>query len=150
MTKPDFAYTIYIASTPDKVWAALQDPEMTKQFWGRSRNFSDWKVGSRWEHQDYDNSANIDVIGTVIESNPPHRLVLSWASPHAPASSSQVTFDIQPFEDAVRLTVTHGNLDDATSGPVTQGWPAILSSLKSLLETGMSLSPTMRRWKRSA
>jgi uncharacterized protein YndB with AHSA1/START domain len=147
--KPEFVYTIYILAAPDAVWAALRDPEMTKQFWGRTRNVSDWQPGSRWEHQDYDDAATIDVAGTVIESDPPHRLVLSWDSATQPGVS-RVTFDLQAFQEATRLTITHEELDAASLKGVSLGWPAILSSLKSLLETGRPLAGTTRRfaWKR--
>ena len=54
MKKPDYVYVTYISTTPEKLWAALIDSEMTKQYWGVKKNVSDWKVGSPWEHQDYD------------------------------------------------------------------------------------------------
>lgn len=148
MTKPKFVYVIYISSTPEKVWDALLDGEMTKQFWGRSRNVSDWKVGSAWQHQNYDDPTIVDIVGKVVESTPPRRLVLTWASPADAddAKHSRVTFDIEPAFGSVRLTVTHEELDDEMLRGISQGWPAILSSLKSLLETGKPLEATTRRW----
>ncbi len=146
MDKPSFVYVTYIATTPEKVWDALMDGEMTKLFWGRSRNVSSWKVGSRWEHQDYDNPKTVDVVGKVVEATPPRRLVLTWASPAEAGDESghaRVIFDIEPFFDAVRLTVTHENPASEASA---QGWPAILSSLKTLLETGKPMTMTTRRW----
>ena len=98
MTKPDFVYVTYIESTPEKVWSALQDGEMTKLFWGRSRNVSDWKVGSSWSHQNYDDEKQVDVTGMVVEADPPRRLVLTWKSTHASMQDekpSRVTFEIQ-------------------------------------------------------
>ena len=73
MSKPEFIYVIYIHSTPEKKWQALIDPEMTKEFWGRHRNRSDWKVGSAWSHQNYDDAGDVSVAGTVVESDPPRR-----------------------------------------------------------------------------
>lgn len=149
MTKPQFVYVIYISSTPEKVWDALLDGEMTKQFWGRSRNVSDWKVGSAWQHQNYDDPSIVDIVGKVVESTPPRRLVLTWAAPadaEDEAKHSRVTFDIEPAFGSVRLTVTHEELDDEMLRGISQGWPAILSSLKSLLETGKPLEATTRRW----
>jgi uncharacterized protein YndB with AHSA1/START domain len=149
MTKPQFVYVIYISSTPEKVWSALLDGEMTKQFWGRSRNVSDWKAGSAWQHQNYDDPSVVDVVGKVVESTPPRRLVLTWASPadaEDTAKHSRVTFDIEPSFGSVRLTVTHDELDDVMLRGISQGWPAILSSLKSLLETGKPMEATTRRW----
>jgi len=155
MNKPSFVYVIYISTTPERLWDALRDPEMTKDYWGRSRNVSDWQPGSRWEHQHYDDAAVVDVAGTVLESDPPRRLVLSWADPEDfgnPEKHSRVTFEIEPFEDSVKLTVTHDDLDPDSKrlAAVSQGWPAILSSLKTLIETGDALSGTKRRWGRRA
>ncbi len=81
MNKAQFVYVTYVATTPQKLWNALTDAEMTKQYWVRHRNASDWKVGSAWEHQDYDDPSVIDIVGKVIEYDPPRRLVLSWAFP---------------------------------------------------------------------
>lgn len=149
MDRPQFVYVIYIATTPEKLWNALVDGEMTKQYWGRARNESDWKAGSPWRHQDYDDPNMVKVVGQVIESTPPRRLVLTWAAPADAASKakhSRVTFDIEPFMDAVRLTVIHDELEPDKFRSVTQGWPAILSSLKTLLETGQPMPMTTQRW----
>src|SRR6185369_4320982 len=78
--KPQFVYVTYISTTPEKVWNALMDGEMTKQYWGLHRNVSDWKVGSAWSHQDHETGA-VHVTGEVLESDPPRRLVLSWGHP---------------------------------------------------------------------
>jgi uncharacterized protein YndB with AHSA1/START domain len=140
--RPTFVYVTYIESTAEKVWHALTDADVTAQFWGHS-NVSDWKVGSSWEHQRTDGSGVADVVGTVVESAPPTRLVTTWAAPgDAPeAGPSQVTFDIEQHGDIVRLTVTHANLaDESECDGVMQGWSAVLSNLKSLLETGSPLS----------
>lgn len=152
MTKPDFVYVTYIAATPEKLWNALIDGEMTKLYWGRSRNVSDWKAGSAWQHRNYDDATLVDVVGTVVESTPPRRLVLTWAKPadkDNPARHSRVTFDIQTFQDCVRLTVTHDELEPEALRMIAMGWPAILSSLKSLLETGHPLTATTRRYQPS-
>ena len=149
MTKPSYVYVTYIQSTPDKVFAALTDPEMTKDYWGRHRNRSDWKPGSAWRHEDYDDANAIRIEGEVIERRPPHRLVLSWARPGDtanPDKTSRVTFEIEAFMGAVRLTVTHEELDDDMFKGISAGWPAVLSSLKTMLETGASLPMTRQRW----
>ena len=111
--KPTFVYVIYIESTPEAVWHALTDADMTAEYWGHS-NVSDWKVGSSWEHQRTDGTNIADVVGTVVESSPPKRLVTTWAAPgEEPADGpSRVTFDIEPYGGIVRLTVTHENLAD--------------------------------------
>jgi uncharacterized protein YndB with AHSA1/START domain len=148
MSKPEFVYVIYIQSTPEKIWQALIDPEMTKEFWGRHQNRSDWKPGSEWRHQNYDDASDVKVAGTVVESDPPRRLVLTWAHPDD-ADISRVTFDIDEFMGSARLTVTHSELSEAMLRKISLGWPAVLSSLKSLLETGASLPMTRRQWKKA-
>lgn len=149
-TKPDFVYVLFIKTTPEQLWKALLDPEMTKQFWGRSRNVSDWKVDSIWELQDYDNSSTVDVTGKVVEFEENKKLVLTWTNPQEVKEGkapSQVTFEIIPFMGSVQLKVTHKDLSDEARPMISMGWSAILSSLKSLLETGEPLPSTTRRWK---
>jgi uncharacterized protein YndB with AHSA1/START domain len=142
MDKPKFVYVSYIGSTPEKVWDALINPEITRQYWMNIKNVSDWKVGSRWQHCDYDNPSNLRIVGKVIECNPPQRLVVSWVPPAEEgneAKTSRVSFDIEPFkEGVVRLTVTHDELepDSEMLHSVSFGWPAVISALKTLLETG--------------
>jgi uncharacterized protein YndB with AHSA1/START domain len=149
MSKPEFVYVTYIATTPERLWQALTDPEMTKDYWGRHRNISDWREGADWRHEDYDDASSVQVVGKVIESKPPRRLVLSWSSPADAGDSekiSHVSFDIEEFMGSVKLTVSHRDLGEQALRNVSNGWPAILSSLKSLLETGTSLPMTQRQW----
>ena len=151
MKQPDYIYVIYIEAPVEKVWDALIDPEMTKDYWGRYRNASDWKVGSRWQHEDYDDPSKVAVAGTVVESNRPHRLVLTWARPESlgdPTKVSRVTFTIEEQFGTAKLTVTHSDLDEEMLKAISGGWPPILSSLKTMLETGASLPMTRRNWKR--
>ncbi|EFL28636.1 ArsR family toxin-antitoxin system, antitoxin component [Streptomyces himastatinicus ATCC 53653] len=139
--RPTYSYVIYIESTPEKVWHALTDADLTAAYWGHS-NVSDWQPGSAWEHRRTDGSGIADVVGTVVESVPPERLVTTWAAPGSePAGGpSRVTFAIEPYEEIVRLTVTHENLaDEAEREEAAGGWAAVLSNLKSLLETGSPL-----------
>jgi uncharacterized protein YndB with AHSA1/START domain/DNA-binding transcriptional ArsR family regulator len=136
--KPTYVYVTYIQSTPEQVWHALTDPELTAEYWGHS-NISDWRAGSRWEHQRADGSGIADVVGTVLEAVAPDRLVMTFGAPGAePAGEpSVVTFDIEAHGDIIRLTVTHEKLaDQADYDAVSAGWPAVLANLKSLLETG--------------
>ncbi|WAZ27002.1 metalloregulator ArsR/SmtB family transcription factor [Streptomyces cinnabarinus] len=141
--KPTYVYVTYIESTPEKVWDALTDADLTAAYWGHS-NVSDWERGSRWEHVRTDGSGIADVVGTVVVSERPTRLVTTWAEPgqeDRTDTHSRVTFDIQPHGGIVRLTVTHEDLpSERDLADVSQGWPAVMSNLKSLLETGRTLS----------
>jgi uncharacterized protein YndB with AHSA1/START domain/DNA-binding transcriptional ArsR family regulator len=138
--KPTFVYVTYIESTPERVWDALTDADLTAKYWGHS-NVSDWRVGSTWEHQRTDGSGIADVVGEVVESVARKRLVTTWGSPDEPSEQpSRVTFEIEPYGDFVRLTVTHENLaDDAERDEAASGWAAVLSNLKSFIETGHPL-----------
>ena len=139
--KPKFVYVTYIESTPEQVWHALTDPAATAEYWGHS-NVSDWRAGSAWEHRRTDGSGIADVVGEVVESAPPTRLVTTWAEPgdESGERTSRVSFDIVPHGDIVRLTVTHEDLtDEAERDEAAGGWAAVLSNLKSFLETGHAL-----------
>jgi uncharacterized protein YndB with AHSA1/START domain/DNA-binding MarR family transcriptional regulator len=134
--KPTYVYVTYIHSSPEKVWGALTDADLTAKYWGHS-NVSDWQQGSRWEHRRVDGSGITDVEGEVIEAVPPRRLVITFGGAHVSGQPTVVTFDIEPHHDIVRLTVTHDGLADPSDyRAVSAGWPAVLSNLKSLLETG--------------
>ena len=151
MTKPSFVYVTYIATTPEKVWQAFVDTDVMRQYWVGSTshcarvNVSDWKPGSRWEHQRDDDARTVDIVGKVVESTPPRRLVFTWARPSEAEDNSKhsrVSIDIEPQSDGlVRLTVTHEDLerDPKMLAGVSGGWPKILSNLKTLLETGRPL-----------
>jgi uncharacterized protein YndB with AHSA1/START domain/DNA-binding transcriptional ArsR family regulator len=137
-SRPSYVYVTYIEATPQRVWEALTDPEMSAAYWGHS-NLSDWQPGSRWEHQRVDGSGIADVIGTVLEASPPRRLTVTFDAPGEapPQGPAKVTFDIEPYHEIVRLTVTHENLPgDEALQAVSAGWPAVCANLKSLLETG--------------
>jgi len=136
--RPSYVYTTYIESTPERVWDALTDADLTAEYWGHS-NVSDWQAGSPWEHRRVDGSGIADVAGTVLESAPPRRLAMTFDAPGAapPQGPSRVTFDIEPYHEIVRLTVTHENVaDESALEAVSAGWPAVFANLKSLLETG--------------
>ena len=136
--KPTFVYTTYIEGTPERVWNALTDADLTAAFWGHS-NVSDWRVGSEWRHVRTDGSGIADVVGTVLESDPPSRLVMTFEPPHGAATEppSTVTFTIEQHHDIVRLTVVHEHLADADEyDAAAMGWAAVCANLKSLLETG--------------
>jgi uncharacterized protein YndB with AHSA1/START domain len=140
MANSEFVYVTYIRTTPEKLWEVLTTPEFTRQYWGGNANISDWKPGSKWQHLG-NSEEDVYVVGEVLESLPPKRLVLTWADPDDLTDGSRLTFDIEPLDDLVRLSVLHGNFkaDSVMAGKVSQGWPKVLSSLKSYLETGIPI-----------
>ena len=143
MSKPEFVYVIYIASTPEKVFAALTDEKMSEQYWAGSNGVvSDWKIGASFalklKHEDK------DVTGKVLEFDPPRRLAYSFRAPHAGMEAeppSRVTFELEPQKDQVKLTIVHDKFEPGSKAfeSVSRGWPLVLSSLKSYLETGKVL-----------
>jgi uncharacterized protein YndB with AHSA1/START domain len=135
-----FVYVTYIRSTPDKVYEAITKPEIARRYWGHE-NVSDWKPGSDWQHVRTNAQRTVQLVGKVVETVPPKRLVITWASPsqaHDPNATSRVSFDITEYDGMVRLTVTHDELEAGSgmANGIQKGWPIVLSSLKSLLETG--------------
>ena len=142
MQKQKLVYTTYIRSTPKEVWAAITKPEFTRQYWGGHENVSDWKKGSTWQHMTAGEKPEAWVTGKVLESTPPKRLVVSWADPDNLTDKSRVTFEIETVKDSVCLTVTHDQFKAGSTMPgrVNGGWPRVLSSLKSFLETGKGLA----------
>jgi uncharacterized protein YndB with AHSA1/START domain len=140
MEKPKLVYSMFIRATPKQAWDAICKPEFTRQYWGEMTNVSDWKKGSKWEHHNPDHE--VWVTGKVVESIPSKRLVLTWADPDELKDKSRVTFEIEKFEDMVCLTVTHDKFVTRSkmAGKVAWGWPRVLSSLKTFLETGKGLN----------
>jgi uncharacterized protein YndB with AHSA1/START domain/DNA-binding transcriptional ArsR family regulator len=135
--RPTFVYVTYIASSAERVWEALTQPELTAEYWG-AKNLSDWQVGSSWQHQRADGSDILMISGKVVESTPPRRLAMTWGQPGdtSPDKTSKVSFEIEPYHEIVRLTVIHEDLDDESFPEISKGWPAVLANLKSMLETG--------------
>jgi uncharacterized protein YndB with AHSA1/START domain len=144
-----FVYTIYIRTTPEKLFAALTQPEFTAAYWGGVTHDTTWKPGSPWSLKLGD--GRVADSGEIVEYDPPRRLVLAWRhqlSAELNAEGvSRCIIELEPFGDSVKLTVVH-SIDKSGSKllqAVSTGWPAILSSLKSLLETGNPLSPTNKK-----
>jgi uncharacterized protein YndB with AHSA1/START domain len=139
-----FVYVTYIRTTPKKLWDTLLTPDFARAyFWGRFYE-SDWKVGSPWQMKMPD--GGVDTEGEVLECNPPHRLVLSWTNVFRPElaadGESRATFDIETAGENVKLTITHEIARDGSAliKAVSNGWPMIVASLKSLIETGAPLA----------
>jgi uncharacterized protein YndB with AHSA1/START domain len=137
-----FVYVTHIASTPQKVWDALLQGELTRQYWGHE-NVSDWRPGSKWQHVADDGKRTVKLVGEVLESVANRRLVMTWGEPVAAvdkAKHSRVAIGIETVGDMVRLTVTHDQLTPEMQRKISNGWPRVLSSLKSFLETGRPLN----------
>jgi uncharacterized protein YndB with AHSA1/START domain len=162
MTRPRFEYVTYIATTPEKLWQALVDPDQMRQYWIDPSggdpghvNVSDWKPGSPWEHQRLDPARTVDVVGKIIESSAPHRLALTWSRPNESddkTRQSRVSFDIEPKgAGLVRLTVTHEDLEPGPEmlADIAAGWSMVLSNLQTLLETGRPLQNALEATSQS-
>ena len=143
MAKTSFVYVLYVAATPEAVWKGLVEPELTRQYWGHE-NVSDWKPGSPWEHRKADASGTVSIAGEVIEARKPQRLVLTWSEHQEKRlrhRQSRVAFEIEEMAGMARLTLTHDEFEAGSTmeRQIASGWPRVLSSLKTLLETGKPL-----------
>lgn len=137
MSRPKFVYVTYIASTPEKIFKALTDTKATEKFWFGNAATSDWKVGSPVE---FHREGRLVLEGKVLENDPPRRLSYTFHAMHDPALSaeppSRVVFELEKQRDQVKLTVTHDDfpMDSKVFAGISNGWPLVLSSLKSYLE----------------
>jgi uncharacterized protein YndB with AHSA1/START domain len=140
MPRSTFVYVTYIRTSPERLWNALTSPEFTTKYWFGVRAESEWKVGSSWQLVFPD--GRIADSGEVIEVDAPKRLVVKWRNEFRPELKSEgysrCSFELEPVGGAVKLTITHAMERDESKfiGAVSEGWPSILSNLKSLLETG--------------
>ena len=147
--KSSFAYVTYIRTTPEELWAALTTPEFMKKYWFGMNIETDWETGSPWKLVFPD--GRVADIGEIVEIDKPKRLVLRWRNEFKPElheeGYARCVMEIEPAGEVVKLTITHeidrpgSKLIEAVSG----GWPRILSSLKTLLETEMALPPIGER-----
>jgi uncharacterized protein YndB with AHSA1/START domain len=148
MSGSKFVYVTYIRTTAEKLWDALTQPEFTKQYWAETWQESDWRVGSSWQLMIPD--GRIGDSGEIVEIDRPRRLVLTWQTQFVPElraeGHARLTYELEQNGEEVKLTLTHeidrpnSKLIEATSG----GWPSLLASVKSLLETGRPLASTTR------
>jgi DNA-binding transcriptional ArsR family regulator/uncharacterized protein YndB with AHSA1/START domain len=157
--RPSFVYTTYIHTTPERLWQALTDPAFTQRYWGITFQ-TDWQEGSTMSwHQRGVTITDPEQI--VLESEPYRRLAYTWHSftPEfadelaltddarerlATEPRSKATFEIEHLGDRVKLTVVHDDLEPGglLGSMISQGWPRVLSDLKTLLETGETLPPS--------
>ncbi len=157
MDRPEFVYTTYIRTTPERLWQALTEPSFTRRWWQTSFE-TDWNVGSPMI---WDNNGIIseDPEQVVLESEPYRRLAYTWQTftpelvsrlggeHYAKLSGerrSRVAFDIEPVREMVKLTVIHDDFEPGSAAVtmVSNGWPVFISNLKTLLETGEPLMST--------
>jgi uncharacterized protein YndB with AHSA1/START domain len=148
--KPTFVYVTYIRTTTEKLWDALTQPEFTRQYWCETWHDTTWEPGSPWKLMIPD--GRVGDAGEIVEIDRLRRLVLRWQNQFIPELRAEgyslCTLQIEPQQDAVKLTITH-SIDRPGPSKLIEGfasgWPPILSSLKSLLETGSPLEFT-RKW----
>jgi DNA-binding transcriptional ArsR family regulator/uncharacterized protein YndB with AHSA1/START domain len=158
MGSTEFFYTTYIKTTPERLWQALTVPAFTRRYWGVSFE-SDWKAGSAMGLELEQDGVRIDdPAQVVLESDPYRRLTYTWhtftpewaeayglsqdyQAKVASERRSKVSFDIEPVGEMVKLTVIHDGFESGSTvlESISQGWPVILASLKTLLETGDAL-----------
>ncbi len=149
MTESRFVYVTYFRTTPAKLWQALIDPEFTRQYWAETWQDCAWKPGASWKLMIPD--GRVGDAGEVLEIEPELRLALSWRNEFKPElraeGFSRLTYELEQQGDMVKLTLVHemDKPDSKLIDAVSNGWPMILASLKSLLETGESLEAT-RKW----
>jgi uncharacterized protein YndB with AHSA1/START domain/DNA-binding transcriptional ArsR family regulator len=155
MDKPEFVYTTYIRTTPERLWAALTEPAFTQRYWDTEID-TDWKTGSpmAWRHGPV---VVRDAEQVVLESDPPRRLSYTWhtfseewartwdideelRSRIAAEPRSRVTFELEPDGPLVKLTVVHDGFEPGSTVAemVSGGWPRVLAEMKSLLEGATS------------
>jgi uncharacterized protein YndB with AHSA1/START domain len=135
-----FVYVTYIRTTPEKLWSALTDPQTVRRWRFGMTVECAWRKGSPWR-MTRANGVLTDT-GHILEVDPPRRLVIhwqvEWMTDLKGEGPSRCTFDLQPADGAVKLTVTHetDRPESEFIAAVSDGWPMVLSNLKSLLETG--------------
>ena len=143
MAQTKFVYVTFIRTTPEKLWDALTQPDFNRAYWFGMWQDCEWKQGSTWQLKFSD--GRVADAGEVVSVDRPRRIVIAWRNEWKPELKdegfSRATFDLEPQGDTVKLTVTHEMERDGAKliDAVSIGWPSVLSSLKSLLETGKAL-----------
>jgi uncharacterized protein YndB with AHSA1/START domain len=157
MSEPKFVYVTYIATTPEKLWQALTDGAFTERYWFGTRIESDWTLGAKVR---FHSDGLVSDYGVVLECKPYTRLSYSWHVKFHEAFSrerpSRVIFELESMSSdkgaEVKLTIIHDDFDPGSKvlAAVSTGWPRVLASLKSFLETGRALTLTSAEAAKSA
>ncbi len=143
MRKPEFVYVSYIETTAERLWEALTSSEFSKRYWFNTELKSDWKVGSPFALVMDGTTTD---VGEILEVDPPRRLSYTFHHVLSDAARKErptrVTFNLEPHGKLVKLTLTHEDFEEGSKllHGISRGWPAILSSLKTLLESGTALA----------
>ncbi|HEY1392514.1 MAG TPA: SRPBCC family protein [Methylibium sp.] len=138
--RSSFVYVSFIRTTPEKLWAALTDPQFIRQYWFGVTVDCAWKKGAPWKMA-FPDGRPCDT-GEILEIDPPRRMVIKWQNVWNPElmaeGPSRCTMELEPTGEAVKLTITHeiDRPDAKLITAVSGGWPKVVSNLKSLLETG--------------
>ncbi len=146
MNKLNFTYVSYIKTTPDELWKALTSADFTRKYWFGNSVETNWKVGAPIAFVGAEGKTNIS--GTVLVVEKPTTLSYTWTAPtpegERPETPSKVTFHLEPNGHMMKLTVTHDEFPEGSNvfKRIQNGWPMVLSSLKSLLESGDALDVT--------
>jgi len=147
MAISQFAYVTYIRTTPEKLWRALMEPDFTRQYWMGTTQECAWKPGAAWKILFSD--GRMADSGEVVEIEPQRKLILNWRNEMFPELTaegySRMSYELEQAGETVKLTVRH-EMDKSDSKfikAVSNGWPIILSGLKSLLETGAPIDATL-------
>lgn len=134
---PDHVFQIFIRATPERIWEAITNGEITNKYYFNTMVQSSWVVGAPYHYKYADGNAMIS--GDVLEVDPPRKLVTTFKPLWFPdASLSKVTWEIMPFGPTCRVTVTHSEIpmDNPLPEGIKEGWAQILSGLKTYIETG--------------
>lgn len=139
MSQATFVYVTYIRTTLDELWSALTDTEFMRKYWFGTHCESQWTAGSSWKHV---SDGQLLDSGAIVEAEPPRRMVIRWQNRHKPEleaeGDSLCTLELEPVGATVKLSVRHGIERESSEliQAVSDGWPKVISNLKSLLETG--------------
>jgi uncharacterized protein YndB with AHSA1/START domain len=149
MSGTRFVYVTYIRTTAERLFDALTLPEFTQQYWAGTSQQSEWRKGASWKALTPD--GRVWDTGEILEIDPPRRLVLTWRNEHFPEMRAEgftrLTYQLEPSGEAIKLTLVH-EIDVEESkimGALSQGWPMVLASLKTFLETGTPIEES-RKW----